>query len=63
MDSILTKSFDIPLMDGSKATILFDKYPLDEEDIDLLKKWFEVYAPALKKKKIQEEIKIKENVS
>ena len=57
MDAVLIKpkSFDIPLMDGSKATITFDKYPLEEEDIDFLKKWFEIYAPALKKKKSKEE--------
>lgn len=47
----LVQSFDVPLMEGSKATITFDKYPLEEADVELLKKWFEVYAPAIMKKK------------
>ena len=53
VDAILRKekSFDIPLLDGNKAKIIFDSYPLEEDDINLLKQWFEIYAPALKKKK------------
>jgi len=49
------KSFDIPLLEENSATIIFQKFPLEKNDIDLLKKWFEVYAVALEKKCSREE--------
>ena len=49
------KSFDIPLLEENSATITFQKFPLEKNDIDLLKKWFEVYAVALEKKHSHDE--------
>ncbi len=48
--SVKPRSFDIPLFGGGKATLMFEKYPLDEADIEILQDWLNIFKKVIPKK-------------
>ena len=42
-----THSFPIPFLKGNKATIVFDKLPVQQSDLDKIKKWIDLFGESL----------------
>ena len=43
----LIHSFPIPFLKGNKATIVFDKLPVQQSDLDKIKKWIDLFGESL----------------
>lgn len=47
LSEISGESFQIPFLKGNKATIVFDKLPVQKSDLDKIKQWIDLFGDSL----------------